>query len=88
VRLDVRTVAHVIGEGVKALAQLHAKIAGHFDFVERAIHAPEPFVALTRADGEWQMPGTEARMTIAFDVRGRAPRPKREIEVELFPRGL
>jgi hypothetical protein len=56
-------------------------------FVERAVHGPEPFVALTCADRERQVPRAEARVAIALDVCLRPAGPVCQVEMEFVARG-
>src|SRR3569833_1334565 len=86
--LRVRLIAHVIGKRVQLLAKKGAELVRHRLFVERAIHAPQPLVALARADVKWKMPCAQARMSILLDVHGRTARPSGEVHIQLLTRRL
>src|SRR5438045_8030560 len=57
-------------------------------FGERAVHAPEPFVALARPDCKGQMSSAQSRVAVPFDVNRRSAGPSSEIEVQLLARRL
>src|SRR4051812_36387221 len=82
-RPSVRVVPHVVRERVELLAEVGADRVGHRGFGERAVHAPEPLVALAGADREGQVPRAEPRMPVALDVELRAPRPSGEEHEQL-----
>jgi hypothetical protein len=81
-----RTVAHVVGERVQPLAQVVAQPARHLVLGERAVHAPEPLVALARADREGEVPHAQPRVAALLHVDRRPARPAGEEEVQLVAR--
>ena len=84
----VGPVAHMIGERMETLAQLFAQRIRHWTFVECAVHAPQPLVALSRADRKRQMPRPKPRMSSLLDVRRRSARPIAQVQIELVARRL
>ena len=60
-------------------AQLLTQRIRHRVLVERAVHAPQPLVALARADRERQVTRAEPRMAVDLDVGLRSPRPHHQI---------
>ena len=82
-RSSVWPVAHVIRQPVQLLAKVLAQSRRHVLALERAIHAPQPFVALSRPDGERQMSGAQARMAVFLHVGLRTAGPVAQIQMQL-----
>jgi hypothetical protein len=83
-----RLIAHVVRQRVEALLEEAAQLAGHVVLVERAVHAPQPLVALALADGEREVPHAQPRVARAARRTAAARRSTREEEVELLARRL
>jgi len=73
---------------MKALAEVCAQLIGHFVLGERAIHAPQPFVALARSDRERQVSRAKTRVAVSLDVDRRPTGPPGQVEMELLARRL
>jgi len=82
--LRVGRVSHVIGERVESFAEMGAQLVGHVLLGERAVHAPQPLVAFTRADGKRQVTRAQAGMSVFLDIDLWATRPAGEVEIQLF----
>src|SRR5690606_16153010 len=81
---SVRRVAHVVGESVEPLPEVGPEVLGHLVFGERAVHAPEPFVALAGADREGEMAHAEPGVAEPLYVELWAAGPAAEEDGELF----
>jgi hypothetical protein len=78
----------MIRERAEPLTELDTKLGRHLVFIQSAVHAPEPFVALARADREGQVTGAKPWMAAPLDIGRWAARPAHEIEVQLLARRL
>ncbi len=74
----------MIRQRVQPLAQLDAQLIRHLVLIERPVHAPEPLVALARADGEGQVSRAQTRMAALLDIRRRPAGPTHEIQIQFF----
>src|SRR3982750_1216104 len=73
---------------MELLSQKAAQLVRDILFVERAIHAPQPLVALAGADVKRQMARAQPRMPVLLDVDRRSARPSSQIHVQLLTRSL
>ena len=73
---------------MELFAEMSAQLVGHVMFGERAVHAPQPFVTLARANCKGQVSSAQSRMAVPFNVNRRSAGPSGEIEVQLFARGF
>src|SRR5687767_14455481 len=85
---SVRLVAHVIRKRMKSLTQERVQLVRHPVLGQRAIHAPEPLIALARPDPEREMPHAKARVAVAVRIERWAAGPHRQVEVQLVARRL
>src|SRR5690242_6443035 len=71
---------------MELFAEMNAQLVGHIMFGERAVHAPQPFVTLARANCKGQVSRAQSRMAVPFNVNRWSAGPSGEIEVQLFAR--
>jgi len=71
---------------MELVAEMNAQLVGHVMLGERAVHAPQPFVTLARANRKGQVSSAQSRMAVPFNVDRWSAGPSGEIEVQLFAR--
>src|SRR5690606_31654909 len=78
-----RLIAHVIRQRMQLLLEHHSHVALQIVLVQRAIHAPEPLVALPLADGERKVTHAKSRVAILLHVQLRPASPAAHEHVQL-----